>query len=72
MDNVEAAYSEGDLEFLNKLDIEHSYAGSRSPLVVRHYPTAQERLETIQGAQWWREGDRDPRVDYDEPIRGVS
>lgn len=72
MDNVEAAYAEGDVEFLNKLDIEHSYAGSRRPLVQRHYPTPQERLESIQESQWWRGGDRDPRIDYDEPIRGVS
>lgn len=52
-----------DNEFLNKLDTERSYAGSQKPMVEKkvYQPTIQE----LQANQWYRDGDRDPRIDME-------
>lgn len=52
-----------DNVFLNELDIERSYAGSQSPMIEKkvYHPTIQE----LQANQWYRDGDRDPRIDME-------
>lgn len=56
-----------DNQFLNKLDIERSYVGSKPDVEHHRIPinTALNRLKAIQELQWWREGDRDPRIDME-------
>lgn len=53
-----------DNVFLNKLDIERSYVGAK-PDVVHHRMNPVEQLEAIQDRQWWRDGDRDVRIDME-------